>query len=82
MALSGSVSARHWTVTVDTLPVADGFACAIRVAHDSTGAPFEHTFKHFKTFGSEREAILDGLREGMLWVEHNASRTFRLKPSR
>lgn len=78
MTLSGTVVERHWTVSADTAPVPGGFVCTIRVSHDGAGGCFEHAFKHFKTFRSEREAVLDGLREGMLWIEQKRSKTFSM----
>ncbi|GLU33759.1 UDP-glucose 4-epimerase [Trinickia caryophylli] len=78
MTLSGTVVERHWTVSADTSPVPGGFACTIRVSHDGAGGSFAHEFKHFKTFCSEREAVLDGLREGMLWIEQKLSKTFSM----
>lgn len=76
MTLSGSIASAHWRVSVDTLPVSGGFVCTIRVSHGGANDAFEHQFKHFRTFGSEREAVLEGLREGMLWIENKHCKAF------
>jgi len=76
MALSGTITERHWTVSARTRPVQGGFECCIRVEHVGSGTPFAHEFKHHKTFTNEREGVLDGLREGALWIEHKVAKTF------
>ncbi len=78
MALSGSVSEHDWTVSAKTRPVPGGFECRIRVEHAGAGTPFAYEFRHHKTFASEREGVLDGLREGMLWIEHKVAKTFNV----
>ncbi|WP_243751164.1 hypothetical protein [Paraburkholderia sp. BL10I2N1] len=39
---------------------------------------FEHQFLHGEVFSTEREAVLSGLREGMLWLELKIAKTIRL----
>ncbi len=75
MTLSGSITEKHWQVAVETSPVAGGFSCHIRVSHDGENGAFERDFEHCKWFNTEREAVLDGLREGMIWVERKLSKT-------
>lgn len=78
MAVSGKVCAHDWSVSVEVSPASDGFVCTIRVGHSDPKGKFEHQFKHFKVFRTEREAVLDGLREGMVWVEHKMAHSFKL----
>jgi hypothetical protein len=76
MTLAGKINEGHWSVSADTAAVPGGFCCHIRVAHEGPEGLYEHDFQHFKRFSSEREAVLDGLREGMLWIEQKMSGTF------
>ena len=78
MALSGKIPERDWCVSAEVDPAPGGFDCIIRVAHSGPTGEFEHEFKHFKVFRTEHDAVLDGLREGMLWIEQKMSKTFRL----
>jgi hypothetical protein len=78
MTLSGKVNERDWSVSVETCLAPGGFECLIHVAHSGPTGMFEHQFKHFKLFRTEPEAVLDGLREGMLWIEHKMSNAFSL----
>lgn len=78
MAVSGNVSEQDWSVSVEVSPAPEGFVCTIHVAHSEPNGKFEHQFKHFKVFGTEREAVLDGLREGMVWLEQKLAHSIRL----
>lgn len=70
MTLNGTISAGTWTVRAETAPAPQGgFACRIEVAHGAEEARFTHAFAHHRTFESETEAVLEGLREGVLWIE-------------
>lgn len=76
MTLRGTIDCALWSVHADTLEVPGGYACEVRVAHeDATGASFEHHFGECGPFGNERDAILAGLREGMVWIELKVART-------
>ncbi|SAL61725.1 UDP-glucose 4-epimerase [Caballeronia terrestris] len=76
MRLSGKVTCAEWSVAADTHEAEGGFGCSIRVEqHRSDGVLFEHNFEHCKTFESEREAVLAGLREGMVWINLKLSST-------
>ncbi len=72
MSLSGTVQGPNWCVAVRTLPAARGFVCRIRVEHGA----FSHEFTHATQIARERDALLAGLREGMLWIDHKMSQTF------
>ncbi|MEM5372746.1 hypothetical protein V4C53_42990 [Paraburkholderia azotifigens] len=79
MTLLGNVQEGEWSVNVVTEPAEDGgFQSTIYVSHTSPDANFEHAFRHDRKFGSEREAALDGLRDGMTWIELKMARTIKV----
>jgi hypothetical protein len=78
MTISARVSESGWDVSVETNEVAGGFACTIHVTHRTPDEIFEHQFLHGEVFATEREAVLSGLREGMLWLELKIAKTIRL----
>jgi hypothetical protein len=78
MALIGQVTGSDWTVSTATLPADGGFCCEVHVGHIGAGGEFEHRFRHAKVFANEREAVLDGLREGMVWIGLKRSETIHL----
>jgi len=78
MTLKGQVTSDSWNVTTDTYPVGGGFSCEIHVGHTGSGEEFKHQFRHSKIFTTEREAVLDGLREGMVWINLKQSQTIHL----
>lgn len=81
MAFSGTVSCADWRVLANTREVAHGFECSIRVElMGPDGSRFEHGFVHGAVFDRERDAILAGLQEGMVWVDLKRSRTIGLHP--
>ena len=65
-------------VAKQTNEVAGGFACTIHVTQRTPDEIFEHQFLHGEVFSTEREAVLSGLREGMLWLELKIAKTIRL----
>ncbi|SAL86748.1 UDP-glucose 4-epimerase [Caballeronia choica] len=76
MALTGKIDGADWSVHADTLDVPGGYVCELRVEHrDPKGFRFEHRFRHSGRFDSERDAILAGLREGMVWVGLKLTKT-------
>ncbi|NPT56157.1 UDP-glucose 4-epimerase [Paraburkholderia elongata] len=75
MALSGNVCDNDWSVSVVTHQTAGGFYCAIQLSHNSPEGVFHHEFTHSSIFPTEREAVLAGLREGMVWVHLKMSKT-------
>ncbi len=78
MTLKGQVTSDSWNVSTDTFPADGGFGCEIHVAHALSGEEFKHQFRHSKIFATEREAVLDGLREGMVWISLKLSETIHL----
>jgi len=78
MTLKGQVTGDNWTVDTETFSADDGFGCEIHVGHTGPGGQFKHRFRHAKFFATEREAVLDGLREGIVWVSLKQSETIHL----
>jgi hypothetical protein len=77
MAMHGEIHDGDWEVDVATSRRDDGrFACLIRVAHRLQDATFKREFQHTETFANERDAMVAGLREGMIWIELKRCRTF------
>lgn len=82
MPLKGKVDDEGWSVRVETRQAHDGKFCSdIHVSHRTQGGAFVHVFKNHETFPTEREAMLAGLREGMIWIELKRSRTFHVEAS-
>jgi bacillopeptidase F (M6 metalloprotease family) len=79
MTLSGSVYDGHWSVSVVTHPTPGGFDCTIQLSHTTAEGVFTHEFRHDSIFPSEREAVLAGLREGMVWVQLKMSKTLSVQ---
>ncbi|MGF6793365.1 UDP-glucose 4-epimerase [Paraburkholderia sp. 35.1] len=79
MTLSGKVGDGHWSVSVVTHPTAGGFNCSIQLSHTTPEGVFTHEFTHSSVLPSEREAVLAGLREGMVWVQLKMSKTLSLQ---
>ncbi len=76
MTLSANVRQGSWSVNVRTEAAQEGgYQSTILVTHASPDGDFEHTFHHATVFGSEREAVLEGLREGMTWIALKTTRT-------
>jgi hypothetical protein len=76
MTLSANVHQGTWSVDVQTDADQDGkHRATIHVRHTSPDGDFEHTFHHAKVFVTEREAVLEGLREGMTWIALKFTRT-------
>ena len=80
MTLSGNICDGHWSVSAVTHPTpAGGFDCAIQLSHDTPEGVFTHEFRHSSIFPTEREAVLAGLREGMVWVQLEMSKTMSVQ---
>ncbi|MFM0500192.1 UDP-glucose 4-epimerase [Paraburkholderia caffeinilytica] len=75
MALSGKVFDGDWSVSAETHQTTGGFDCTILLSHSTPEGMFTHEFRHDSIFPSEREAVLAGLREGMVWVQLKMSKT-------
>jgi hypothetical protein len=79
MTLSGNVQDGAWSVNVQTRAADEGgYQSTIHVRHSSTEGDFEHTFCQGKVFNTEREAVLEGLREGMTWIGLKMARTIKI----
>ena len=79
MTLSGNVQEGAWSVNVQTEPADEGgYQSTIHVTHSSPNGDFEHTFRQHKKFNTEREAVLEGLREGMTWIGLKIARTISM----
>lgn len=76
MTLSSNVQGPNWRVFAQTSPEPGGFVCRIRVEHDGARGAYSHEFTHATRSQVEREALLAGLREGMLWIDHKVTQTF------
>jgi hypothetical protein len=76
MTISGNVSEADWSVSAEVNETATGYDCRIQVSHRTPEGVFTHVFKHGGTFATEHEAVLDGLREGMVWIELKRAKTF------
>ncbi|MCC8392349.1 hypothetical protein LJ656_07090 [Paraburkholderia sp. MMS20-SJTR3] len=76
MTLSANLQEGTWSVSVRTNEArGGGYQSTIFVKHSSPGGDFEHGFHHATIFASEREAVLEGLREGMTWIALKTNRT-------
>jgi hypothetical protein len=68
MALTGQATGDDWSVFTQGIPVDGSFCCEVHVSHGGAAGEFKHQFRHSKIFAREWEAILDGLREGVVWI--------------
>lgn len=75
MALSGNVSDSDWSVSAVAHRAEGGFNCVIQLSHNTPEGVFKHEFTHSSIFPSECDAVLAGLREGMVWVQLKMSKT-------
>ncbi|WP_233808236.1 hypothetical protein [Paraburkholderia sp. HP33-1] len=76
MTISANAQQGSWSVSVETEAAPEGgFQATIHVKHESPEGDFEHTFHHARVFIVEREAVLEGLREGMTWIALKTTRT-------
>jgi hypothetical protein len=79
MAMTGSVQDGAWSVSVQAEPAeTGGYQSTIHVRHSSPDGNFEHTFRHGRKCNSERDAVLDGLREGTTWIGLKMARTIKM----
>ncbi|MFT4069397.1 hypothetical protein [Paraburkholderia sp.] len=76
MTLSANVQQGTWSVSVQTDAAQDGgYQATIHVRHTSPNGDFEHGFRHERVFATERDAVLEGLREGMTWIALKSTKT-------
>jgi hypothetical protein len=78
MTITGTVREADWSVSTEVNDTAGGHDCRIRVSHRTPDGVFTHEFKHGGIFATEREAVLEGLREGMVWIELKQAKTFHV----
>lgn len=79
MTLAGEIHEADWSVQVETtLAEAGGYRCRVHVIHALPDGVCEREFAHGKTFHTEREAALEGLRLGITWIEMKKSCTFNV----
>ena len=78
MTISGNVSEADWSVSAEVNKTDTGYDCRLQVSHRTPEGVFSHAFRHGGTFATEREAILEGLREGMVWIEMKRAKTFHV----
>jgi hypothetical protein len=77
--MNGTISADTSTVTAGTVPAPQGgYGCPGHVSYAPREVQFTREFPHQSTFESETAAVLEGLREGVLWVELKTRRAFHL----
>ncbi|KAE8759212.1 MULTISPECIES: UDP-glucose 4-epimerase [Paraburkholderia] len=80
MTISGNVCENDWSVSVVTHQVSGGFDCSIQLSHNTPEGVFTHAFTHSSIYSNEREAVLAGLREGIVWVQLKMSKTLSVQP--
>ncbi|WP_158938049.1 UDP-glucose 4-epimerase [Burkholderia sp. S171] len=78
MALTGQVTGDGWSVSTNSMPADGGFCCEVYVAHGGAAGEFKHQFRHSKIFAREWETVLDGLREGVVWIGLKRAETIHL----
>jgi hypothetical protein len=80
MNLSGKVTDEkgNWAVNAETHESGGGFSCEIHMTIHSEAGEFAHEYKAERTFDTEQDAVLYGLREGMVWIDLKMSRTIRV----
>ncbi|WP_233870417.1 hypothetical protein [Paraburkholderia adhaesiva] len=79
MSLKGTINGATWTVIAETVPAPlGGYGCNIHVSYAPPEAEFTREFTHHSTFESETAAVIEGLREGALWVELKTRRAFHM----
>ena len=79
MSLTGHIDSGAWSVQAFTSPAPQGgFCCEVNVAHGSQTQRFSHAFAHHCVFETERDAVLEGLREGMVWIDLKIRHAFEV----
>jgi hypothetical protein len=79
MTLRGTVDSGTWIVQAVASPgTRGGFTCQISITQSAPEQEFGHAFSHHRTFETETDAVLDGLREGMKWIELKNDRVFQV----
>lgn len=79
MTVTGVVSSEFGTVEAETMLSAHGkYLCRIKVIQGAAEQGHSHSFSHHRIFDSERDAVLDGLHEGMVWLDLKLNHVFRV----
>lgn len=77
MTLKGTVDAGTWIVEANTAPAPQGgFGWHVSIRQGTPERPFVRSFSHHRTFDTEAAAVLDGLHEGMVWIDLKSRHTF------
>jgi hypothetical protein len=77
MTMQGEIHDGDWEVDVRTQLRDDGrYACRVQVSHRLQDTQFRREFQLADTFANERDAMVEGLREGMIWIELKRCHTF------
>jgi hypothetical protein len=75
MDMSGKVDGGGWTVTACARESGAEFGCLIGTCIAAPDGAVVREFAHDRTFGTPQEAVLEGLKEGMSWVDLTTSNT-------
>lgn len=79
MTLKGTVDTDTWSVEATTSPAPEGgFGCQINITERLPEKRLRHAFVHHRTFENEADAVLEGLREGMLWIGLKSRHVFQV----
>lgn len=75
MDLCGKVDGDGWTVTAHSKEKGVEFGCHIGMTAVTLRGALTREFAHDRTFRTAEEAVLEGLKEGMSWVDLTRSNT-------
>lgn len=75
MNLSAKVDGGGWTVAACARESGAEFGCLIGTSIVAPGGSVVREFTHDQIFSTPQEAVLEGLRAGMTWVDLTISNT-------
>ncbi|MGC2966608.1 hypothetical protein [Paraburkholderia aspalathi] len=75
MNLSGRVDGDGWSVTACARESGTEFGCLIGTSVAAPDGVVVRVFTHDRNFSTPQEAVLDGLKQGMSWVDLTTSNT-------
>lgn len=75
MNLSGNVDGDGWIVTACARASGTEFGCLIGTTVAGPDGVVVREFTHDQIFSTPQEAVLDGLKQGMSWVDLTTSNT-------
>ncbi|HEF5151730.1 hypothetical protein [Burkholderia multivorans] len=79
MAISGELRDADWTVAIETAAAdGGGYRCRVRLTLTAPEGACERTFAPGRTYATEHEAAVEGLRAGMTWIEMKKANTFTI----